>query len=51
VLTGRIALDRKSLTLASEEPTVEVVTFSNGDVHYRICHRSRILLKLKQTED
>jgi hypothetical protein len=51
VLTGRIALDRKSLTLATEEPTVEVVTFSNGDVHYRICHRSRILLKLKQAED
>jgi hypothetical protein len=51
VLTGRIALDRKSLTLASEEPTVEVVTFSNGDIHYRICHRSRILLKLKQAED
>jgi hypothetical protein len=51
VLTGRIALDRKSLTLATEEPSVEVVTFSNGDVHDRICHRSRILLKLKQTED
>ena len=51
VLTGRIALDRKSLTLATEEPTVEVVTFSNGDVHYRICHRSRILLKLRQAED
>ena len=46
VLTGRIALGRKSLTLATEEPTVEVVTFSNGDVHDRICHRSRILLKL-----
>ena len=51
VLTGRIALDRKSLTLATEEPTVEVVTFSNGDVHYRICHRSRILLKLAPAED
>jgi hypothetical protein len=51
VLTGRIALGRQSLTLATEEPTVEVVTFSNGDVHDRICHRSRILLKLKQTED
>jgi hypothetical protein len=51
VLTGRIALDGTSLTLATEEPTVEVVTFSNGDVHDRICHRSRILLKLKQTED
>jgi hypothetical protein len=51
VLTGRIALGRQSLTLATEEPTVEVVTFSNGDVHDRICHRSRILLKLTQAED
>jgi hypothetical protein len=46
-----IARDHKSLTLASEEPTVEVQTFSNGDVQYRICHRSRILLKLKHAED
>ena len=51
VLTGRIALGRQSLTLATAEPTVEVVTFSNGDVHDRICHRSRLLLKLKHTED
>ena len=51
VLTGLIALDDKSLTLASEEPTVEVQTFSNGDVHYRICHRSSILLKLNHAED
>jgi hypothetical protein len=50
-LTGLIALDRKSLALASEEPTIEVQTFSNGDVQYRICHRSRILLKLKPAED
>jgi len=51
VLTGRIALGRQSLTLATEEPTVEVVTFSNGDIHDRICHRSRLLLKLTQAED
>jgi hypothetical protein len=50
-LTGRIALDRKSLTLTSEEPSVEVITFSNGDVQHRICHRSRILLKVKHAED
>jgi hypothetical protein len=50
-LTGLLALDRKSLTLASQEPTVEVETYSNGDVHYRICHRSRLLLKLKHAED
>jgi len=50
-LTGRIARDPKSLTLASEEPTVEVETYSNGDVYSRICHRSRVLLKLKPAED
>ena len=49
--TGLLARDRKSLALASEEPTVEVETFSNGDVHYRICHRSRILLKLAPADD
>ena len=51
VLTGRIALGRQSLTLATEEPTVEVVTCSNGDIHDRLCHRSRLLLKLTQAED
>jgi hypothetical protein len=49
--TGLLARDRQSLALASDEPTVEVETFSNGDVHYRICHRSRILLKLAPAED
>src|SRR5262249_21582697 len=48
--TGLLARDRKSLALASEEPTVEVETFSNGDVHYRICPRSRPLLKLAPAE-
>ena len=51
VLTGRIALGRQSLTLATEEPTVEVVTCSNGDIHDRLCHRSRLLLKFTQAED
>ena len=50
-LTGLISRDHESLTLASEEPTVEVITYSNGDVQYRICHRSRILLKLNHAED
>ena len=51
VLTGRIALNRQRLTLAAEEPTVEVVTCSNGDILDRLCHRSRLLLKLTQAED
>jgi len=47
-LSGLISQDHKSLTLASVTPTVEVHTFSNGDVQQRICHRSRIHLRLQQ---
>jgi hypothetical protein len=47
LVAGMIAQDNKNLTLAHPEPTVETQTFSNGDVHPRICHRSRILLRLK----
>lgn len=46
-LVGQISHDNKTLTTASEEPTLETQSFSNGDVQYRICHRSRIHLKLK----
>lgn len=46
-LSGLISQDHKSLTLASVTPTVEVQTFSNGNVHQRICHRSRVLLRLQ----
>jgi hypothetical protein len=45
-LTGIISKDKNSLTIASEEPQIETVTYSDGDVHPRICHRSRILLRL-----
>src|SRR5262249_24955917 len=48
--TGLLARDRKSLALASEEPPVEGETSSNGDVHSRICPRSRPLLKLAPAE-
>ena len=50
-LVGRIAQGKKSLTLASEVPDVEVLTFSNGDVQYRICHRSRVLFRLSGEDD
>ena len=51
-LRGLISQDHKSLTLASEEPVVEVITFSGGPnpVQPRICHRSRILLRLQQDD-
>jgi hypothetical protein len=44
--TGMISRNGGALTLATLDPTVEIVTFSNGDVHKRICHRSRVLIKL-----
>jgi hypothetical protein len=45
-LKGIISKDKKSLTIAAEEPQIETVRFSNGNVHYRICHRSRVLIWL-----
>ena len=52
LLTGLISQDHKSLTLASEEPIVEVITYSGGPnpTEYRICHRSRALFRLKQED-
>ena len=43
---GIISHNGRTLTLATLNPTVEIITFSNGDVHKRICHRSRVLIKL-----
>jgi hypothetical protein len=45
-LTGLINKNGDTLTLASVVPTVEIMTFSNGDVWPRICHRSRVLIKM-----
>jgi hypothetical protein len=50
-LNGLISQDRKSLTIANDQPTIEVVTYSNGDIHHRICHRSRALFRLKGGDD
>jgi hypothetical protein len=36
----------QTIVLAEPAPTVETVTFSNGDVWPRICHRSRVLIFL-----
>jgi hypothetical protein len=43
-LTGRASHNRHSLILATDVPRIETVTFSNGDVQQRICHRSRTLI-------
>jgi hypothetical protein len=60
-VTGLISQDGKTLILVADPtlndpahpningaflPQVETVTFSNGDVHPQICHRSRVLIKL-----
>jgi hypothetical protein len=44
-LTGRASHNRDSLILATDIPQIETVTFSNGDVQQRICHRSRTLIR------
>jgi hypothetical protein len=45
-VTGLIGANAKTLTLATVQPIVETIAFSNGDVWPRICHRSRILVKI-----
>ena len=45
-MTGLISKSGDTLTSASVVPAVETVTFSNGDVWPRICHRSRVLIKM-----
>jgi hypothetical protein len=45
-ITGLISNDGKTLTAAHLTPTVEIHSFSNGDVWPEICHRSRVLIAL-----
>jgi len=46
-LVGLIAKSKKALTIAHDEPGVETISFSNGDVQHRICPRARIHLELQ----
>jgi hypothetical protein len=43
-LAGLVSNNKQQLTLATVKPTVETQTFSNGDVSYRMCVRSRTLI-------
>jgi hypothetical protein len=43
---GYISADEKTLVLSTPNPTVEIITYSNGNSFQRICHRSRVLTKL-----
>ena len=47
-LVGMTSQNNSALTLANLMPTVETITFSNGDVWPRICHRSRVLIWMGQ---
>lgn len=43
-----IASNRNSTLITAQlAPTVETVTYSNGDIWPRICHRSRVLLRTR----
>jgi hypothetical protein len=44
--TGLISANRHTLTTSILTPGVETITYSNGDVQHRICHRSRVYIKL-----
>lgn len=50
-VTGLISQDGKTLIAAHVTPTVETVTYSNGDVWPQICHRSRVFIKLQGDDD
>ncbi len=50
-VTGMISQDHKTLVAAHVTPTVEVHTYSNGDVDPQICHRSRVFIKLDGDDD
>jgi hypothetical protein len=50
-ITGAISLDGKTLIAAHAAPTVETRTYSNGDVWPEICHRSRVFIKLQDSDD
>lgn len=47
LFSGYLSKDRRTLTLAHLDPAVETHTFSNNTSDERICHRSMILLQLK----
>jgi len=44
--TGLISANSRTLTTSILTPGVETITYSNGDVEHRICHRSRVYIKL-----
>ena len=48
---GMVSQDGKTLIAAHLDPVVETHVFSNGDAYPEICHRSRVFIKLQDTDD
>lgn len=46
-IVGLISDNAKTLIAAHTTPKVETVTYSDGDVEQRICHRSRVFVSIK----
>jgi len=49
--SGVISRDGETLIAAHLAPMVETHSYSNGDVDPQICHRSRVLLRLRDDND
>ncbi len=49
-VNGAISVDGQTLIAAHTAPTIETHTFSNGDVWPEICHRSRVFIKLQDSD-
>jgi len=47
-ISGLIKNNKSVLTAATLTPTVETITFSNGNIFQHFCHRSRVYIELKQ---
>jgi hypothetical protein len=50
-IAGMVSQDGKTLIGAHITTAVETHTYSNGDVDPEICHRSRVFIKLQDTDD
>jgi hypothetical protein len=48
--SGFIGEGAQTIVLHEQVPTVESVSFSNGDMFLRICNRSRVLIRLHNEE-
>lgn len=45
--TGAMGVESRDLVIATTEPTVETIKYSNGDVWPRICNRTRTMVRMQ----